>query len=114
MESLSSIWAGLGSFFLWWASKLEHLWLVGDELVVRRSGRERRVPLTEVRNISETHWSRVKTVTIELRPGLSVGDRILFIPPINAFPFLDHPLVKDLQRRRRLAGTRYTRFPELP
>jgi hypothetical protein len=33
---------------------------------------------------------------------------------MNAFPFLDHPLVKDLQRRKGMAGTRYTRLPELP
>jgi hypothetical protein len=111
---LSTICLGMGSFFIWWACKLEHVWLVGDELVVCRSGQERRVSLRDVRVISETHWSRVKTVTIELRPGLSVGEKILFIPPINAFPFLDHPLVKDLQRKKRLAGTRYPKLPELP
>ncbi|MFC1661880.1 hypothetical protein ACFL3S_10600 [Gemmatimonadota bacterium] len=111
---LSLIWAGLGAFFLWWACKLEHVWLEGDELVVRRCGLERRVPLTQVREISETHWSRVKTVTIDLRPGSRVGEKILFIPPVNTFPFLDHPLVKDLQRRKRLVGTRYTELPELP
>jgi hypothetical protein len=111
---LSSIWAGLGAFLLWWACQLEHVWIDGDELLVRRCGREWRVHLREVRSISETHWSRVKTITIELRPGLSVGERILFIPPMNAFPFLDHPLVKDLQRRKSMTGTRYTRLPELP
>ena len=111
---LSAIWFGMGSFFVWWACKLEHVWLEGDELVVHRCGREHRVSLRDVRKISETHWSRIKTVTIELRPGLSVGAKILFIPPMNAFPFLDHPLVKDLQKRKQLAGTRYPKLPELP
>jgi hypothetical protein len=111
---LTVIWLGLGSFFWWWSSRLEHVWLSGDDLVVFRGGRELRVPLGDVRDISETRWSRVKTVTIKLRPGHPAGDEIFFIPPVTLLPFLSHPVVKDLYRRTRLAGSRYASLPELP
>jgi hypothetical protein len=73
-------------------------------LVVVRHGQEHRVALGEVREISETRWSRVKTVTIALRPGSGLGEKIVFIPPLHAFPFLDHPLVKELNQKRGLGG----------
>jgi len=111
---LTSIWLGLGSFFWWWTSQLEHVWLSGDEVVVMRGGREHLVPLTDVREITETRWSRVKTVAIKLRPGHPVGDQILFVPTFTLLPFLSHPVVKDLYRKRRLAGSRYASLPELP
>jgi hypothetical protein len=110
---LTVLWVGLGTFFLAWASRLEHLWLTGDELLVRRLGREVRVPLSRVEAITETRWSRVKTVTITLEPGHPIGDKIVFVPPWRPLPFLDHPLVKDLYRRKSLAGSRYASLPEL-
>jgi hypothetical protein len=111
---LTVIWLGLGSFFLWWAGRLEHVWLAGDVLVVRRGGREVRVPLEEVREITETRWSRVKTVTVVLRPGQPAGEKLFFVPPWTPLPFLSHPLLKDLYRRKQLAGSRYASLPELP
>jgi hypothetical protein len=110
---LTVIWLGLGSFFWWWAIRLEHVWLSGDDLVVRRQGREHRVPLADVREITETRWSRVKTVTVKLHPGHMLGDQILFLPTFTLLPFLSHPVVKDLYRRKVLAGSRYAAFPEL-
>ncbi len=111
---LTAIWLGLGSFFLWWAGRLEHIWLEGDLLVVHRGGREIHVPLKSVRAITETRWSRVKAVTVELEPGHVPGDELFFVPPLRPLPFLSHPLVKDLYRRKRLAGSRYASLPELP
>jgi hypothetical protein len=111
---LTTIWLGLGSFFLWWAGRLEHVWLAGDLLVVLRAGREVRIPLEAVRAITESRWSRVKTVTVELEPGYIHGEKIIFVPPWQPLPFLNHPLVKDLYRRKRLAGSRYASLPELP
>ena len=111
---LTLIWLGLGSFFLWWAGRLEHVWLTGNVLVVRRGGREIRVSLESVRAITETRWSRVKTVTVELEPGHLLGDRLYFVPPWQPLPFLSHPLVKDLYKRKGLAGSRYASLPELP
>jgi len=111
---LTVIWMGLGAFFLWWAGKLEHIWLTGNVLVVRRMGREIQLSLEEVRAITETRWSRVKTVTVELPQGHPLGDKIHFIPPWQPLPFLSHPLVKDLYRKKLLAGSRYASLPELP
>ena len=110
---LTAIWLGLGSIFWWWATRLEHVWLSGDDLVLRRGGREMRVPLTDAIEIFETRWSRVKTVTIKLSPGHPAGDKIYFVPPVTLLPFLSHPLVKDLYRRKRLSGSRYASLPEL-
>ena len=111
---LTAIWLGLGSFFLWWAGRLEHVWLTGDDLVVHREGRKIRVPLGSVRSITETRWSRVKTVTVELEPGHLLGDRLWFVPPWQPLPFLSHPQLKDLYRRKEMAGSRYASLPELP
>lgn len=110
---LTAIWLGLGSFLWWWAGQLEHVWLSGDELIVIRGGRERRVPLSEVQEIVETRWSRVKTVSVKLRPGHPLGEKIYFAPPFTPLPFLSHPVVKDLYRRKKLAGSRYASLPEL-
>lgn len=110
---LTIIWLGLGSFFIGWAGRLEHVWLEGEELIVRRAGREFRIPLFEVQSITETRWSRVKTVTVKLTPGQPLGDRIHFVPPWRPLPFLSHPLVKDLYQQKRLAGSRYASLPEL-
>ena len=110
---LTLIWIGLGSFFLWWSSKLEHVWLDGDDLVVKRLGRNRHVPLSDVREISETRWSKVKTVTVKLRPGVPVGDQILFVPPWRPLAFLSHPLVKELYQKKALSGSGRFSFPHL-
>jgi hypothetical protein len=111
---ITAIWLGLGSFFWWWSSRLEHVWLSVDELIIRRGGMERRVLLEDIRQITETRWSRVKTITLQLRSGHPAGERIHFVPPVTLLPFLSHPLVKDLYRRSRLAGSRYASLPELP
>ncbi len=111
---LTVIWVGLGSFFWWWTSHLEHVWLSGDDVVVFRGGMERRVPMADVREITETRWSRVKTVAIKLRSGHPVGEQILFLPTFTPLPFLSHPMVKELYRRQILSGSRYASLPELP
>lgn len=110
---LTAIWLVLGSFFWWWAGHLEHVWLCGDEVFVLRGGQEQAVPLADAREITETRWSRVKTVTIKLRPGHPVGEEILFVPTMTPLPFLSHPIVKELYRKKRLAGSRYASLPEL-
>ena len=113
LRLLTAIWLGLGSFLWWWSSQLEHVWLLDDFLIVRRRGKGIRVPLSDVQEITETRWSKVKTVTIKLRPGHSVGENIVFAPSFTPLTFLSHPVVKDLYRRKKLAGSRYASLPEL-
>lgn len=111
---LTALWAGLGSVLIWWSGRIEEVWWAGDDLVVRRSGRGRRIPLSDIREISETRWSRVKTVTLSLRPGHPSGEKIYFLPPFTPLPFLAHPLVKELKREKELAGVRQAGAPVFP
>jgi hypothetical protein len=112
--ALSGVWLGLGSFFVFWSMKLDHVWLVGDELRVVRRGRTLRFPLREIRDISETRWSRVKIVTLKLRPGSPAGRSIFFIPPWRPLAFLSHPLVTELRDRRELLESHSVGSPKFP
>lgn len=101
-----SLWMVFSPFFVWWSRRLSHVWLDGDDLLLRPGGRDYRIPLAQVREIEESRFQRVKLITLHLGRPSPFGDQIVFVAPF-AFqkPFGDHPLVAELkERRRRLAG----------
>jgi hypothetical protein len=100
-----AVWGGLSAFLIRWSRRLRHVWLDGDQLLVQTSeGGRVRVPLTQVREIRETRFQRVKLISFELaRHTPGVGDDFAFVAPL-AFqrPFGDHPLVTELSNLKRL------------
>jgi hypothetical protein len=94
-------WVAFSSFLLWWGRRMTHVWLDGDEIVLRPGGREYRLLLSQIRGIKETRFQRVKLITLDLGRPTPVGDSVVFVAPF-AFqtPFGDHPLVAELKERK--------------
>jgi hypothetical protein len=101
-----AIWAGTSILFTMTGRSLKDVWLHGSDLVVSSEGRQVRIPLEDVLEMSETRGQKVKTVKVVLRKGSAVGQSFRFIPR-NAFqaPFSEHPVIGEIrERKRQLAG----------
>jgi hypothetical protein len=101
-----SLWMVFSPFFVWWGRRMSHVWLDGDHLLLRPGGRELRLPLSEIRDVEESRFQRVKLITLHLGRPSPAGDRIVFVAPFTLQkPFSEHPLVAELRARKRmLAG----------
>ena len=74
----------------------------GSFLVVRRGSVEERVQLTNVMNVSASHFSRSPRVSLRLRTPGKFGDEIVFLPKRPALqfvPFARNAVAEDLMRR---------------
>ena len=101
-------WMVFSPFFIWWSRQMRHLWTDGDHLIVRPHGSDVRIPLTDIVDIQESRYRRVKEITIELRHDIpGVGRKIMVIAPLAwQKPFSDHPLVTRIREMKKLrAGT---------
>jgi|SRR5215475_4519239 len=79
---------------------VDEVWDDGSALVVRNSGQEDRVALSNIINISYSPLSNPPRVTLMLRqPSNCFGTEISFSAPIRLIPFTKSPLVEDLIRR---------------
>lgn len=100
----TGVWVGMSAFLVHWSRRLAHVWIQGTDLRVRTTGGERRIPLSEVREIRESRFQRVKLITLELQrevPG--VGREIVFPAPLTLQrPFGEHPLVAELKALKRV------------
>ncbi|MEJ2205010.1 MAG: hypothetical protein P8170_12980 [Gemmatimonadota bacterium] len=109
-------WATFSALFFHWLGRLQHVWRVGNELVVGDRERGVRVNLTEIRNVKESRMQRLKMVTLELDHATPLGRKITFIPRgAKTFwlPFADSEVAADLRARmERLARPDPTRALE--
>ena len=71
----------------------------GDHLVYRRGGREVKIHLIDVMNISHTKMSSPERVVLSLRKPTDFGDELAFSLPVRWNPFSKPPIVNDLIRR---------------
>ena len=101
-----ALWAGTSVLLSLFGRTLCDVWLEEDRLVVSRGARRREVPLAEITGLSETRGQKIKTVKIKLRPGSPLGDEIRFVPPLRLqAPFSEHPVIREIEERKRaLAG----------
>ena len=104
--AILTMWGVFSPFFVGWSRKMHHVWIDGDHLVVRPHGSPVRIPLSEVLEIKESRYQRVKVITLEFRRDIPGIGRDLRFPAPFVFqkPFSDHPLVTDLRQRKRLAS----------
>jgi hypothetical protein len=102
------IWAGTSVLVVLGGRLLHHVWLEDDMLIVEGSGGRIRVPLEDVRDISETRFQKVKWIKLSLRRPTALGKEIRFAAPLTLRPpFADHPVVREIRERKRLlAGDR--------
>jgi hypothetical protein len=84
----------------------DEVWDAGDSLIVRNAGREERIALSEVMNVSYTAFMNPPRVTLTLRGTGSARREISFLPPVRFIPFAKSPIILDLIERIDLARRR--------
>ncbi len=76
---------------------VDEVWDAGAELVVKNAGREERVRLTEIVNVSYTVMTSPQRVTLTLRQPASSGKKeVTFAAPAVWVPVAKSPIVEDL------------------
>jgi hypothetical protein len=100
-------WAVFSALFYHWLGRLQHVWRVGDDLVVGDRNHGLRLSLTEVREVKESRMQKLKMVTLELRRATPLGRTITFVPKGAKsiwLPWADSEIAADLRERmERLA-----------
>jgi len=73
----------------------------GDFLLVRKSGVEERIRLSEVMNVSLSNFTNPQRLSLRLRKPGKFGDEVVFIPVRNFTfnPFARNAVAEDLIRR---------------
>jgi hypothetical protein len=71
----------------------------GDHLLVRNSGREHHIDLSNVINVSHSSMTNPQRVTLTLREPVGERREIVFAPPANLVPFSRNRVVDDLIQR---------------
>lgn len=100
---LTGVWAGASAGFFHWFGRLQDVWLDDDTLVVGRDPRRGvRVALRDVRKVTESRLSQIKTVRLELARPTPWGTSISFVPKgATTFflPFATSPVAELLRER---------------
>ena len=80
----------------------------GAALRVRVNGREERVALDQIKNVSYSAFTNPKRITLRLVDGHPLGREVSFIPMQNFFRglFADSPVAEDLLERSYAARRR--------
>jgi hypothetical protein len=78
---------------------VDEVWDAGQVLIVRNGGREDRVDLRDVVNVSYTIATNPRRVTLTLRRPSGFGPEISFVPPATWNPFARSPIVAELIER---------------
>jgi hypothetical protein len=72
---------------------------LGDVLLVRNGGKEDRIALPDIRNISYTLFGNPQRVTLSLRKPSLFGEEVSFCPPTHFNPFAKSPIIERLISR---------------
>jgi hypothetical protein len=75
---------------------MDEAYLDGSDLVVRKSGEEERVPLSNVINVNATVLTNPERITLTLREPCRFGKEIVFSPPMRLMHLGRHPLAAEL------------------
>jgi hypothetical protein len=78
---------------------VDEVWDDGTALVVRDKGREDRIALSNIMNISYSPLINPPRVTLMLRQPSNFGTEITFSAPVRFTPFAKSPVIEDLIRR---------------
>ena len=71
----------------------------GDALLVKNGGREDRIALSDVKNVSYSPLINPPRVTLSLRKRSFFGDKVSFCAPVRFIPFSTHPIIDELIER---------------
>jgi hypothetical protein len=75
---------------------VDEVWDDGDSLIVRNAGREERIALTDIRNVSYSVLTNPPRVTLSLRQPTNFGSEVTFCAPLRLIPFSTSPIINDL------------------
>jgi hypothetical protein len=78
---------------------VDEVWDVGDALIIKNGGREERIALSDIMNVSYTTVSNPPRVTLTLRGPSDGGREISFCPPVRFVPFAKSPIIGELIER---------------
>jgi len=78
---------------------VDEVWDDGAALIVRDKGREDRIALSNIMNVSYSPLMNPPRVTLMLRQPSNFGSEITFSAPIRFAPFAKSPVIEDLIRR---------------
>jgi hypothetical protein len=71
----------------------------GDALLVKNSGNEARIALSDIKNINYTFLVSPPRVTLSIRRPNIFGERVTFCAPLRFIPFSTSPIIDDLIER---------------
>jgi hypothetical protein len=97
-------WVALSALIVRYFGSLRHVWRNGDELIVGDPRRGLRIHLGDVREIKESRWQQIKTVTLKLRRPTELGDSISFVPRGAGaffFPLMNSSVAERLRERHQ-------------
>jgi hypothetical protein len=77
----------------------DEVWDDGAALVVKKSGREERIALSDIKNVNYSTMSSPPRVVLSLRRPSVFGDQVAFCAPIRFLPFATSPIIDDLINR---------------
>ena len=78
---------------------VDEVWDAGSELVVKNDGREARVGLRDIVNVSYSVAVSPQRVTLTLRQPAALGREITFAAPHTWLPFARSPIIENLIQR---------------
>lgn len=101
-ELLIPVGMGIFGFFLFrklvW-DLADEVYDCGDHLLVKSSGLQARIELSNIINVGWSTNSNPERVTLTLREPAAFGREIAFTPPMRLNPFSRSPIVNDLIQR---------------
>ncbi|HEY1747493.1 MAG TPA: hypothetical protein VGG11_12130 [Xanthobacteraceae bacterium] len=78
---------------------VDEVWDDGDTLLIKNGGRDGRVALRDIKNLSYSTFVHPARITLAMRQPTSFGDEIGFIPPVYFTLFSKSPVINDLIER---------------
>jgi len=75
----------------------------GDALIIRNSGRQQRVQLSDIRSLDCSLLVNPQRVTLTIDRLGPFGSRVAFLAPVSFVPFTSSPIVRDLALRIEIA-----------
>ncbi len=78
---------------------VDEVWDDGTSLLIRNGGREDRIALPNIMNVSYSPLINPQRVTLMLRKPSIFGTEVTFIAPVRFTPFAKSPVIEDLIRR---------------
>lgn len=80
---------------------------LGDSLLVRSGGREERIALADIRNVSYFPYMSPSQVTLSFRHPIAFGDTIVFCMPLRIIPQPSNPIIDKLIDRIDVARQKH-------